>query len=198
MMHLTGLDERCLGSWPVASSACSKGCGNAIVVPAIDHSAHIACSATDRMLRPVTLAFASLMACSSPLPRPPTSPHTPDEFVEVPHPPPTARSEMVPPRPHTDSAWVDGEWQWQAFRWGWRRGAWVVAPDGATLARWQVRRDGVRLWYAVSVLHLADGGSLAPSELRDRRRRRPGDAACTAPAPASFSQRAAWPAGVLP
>ncbi|MBI5534106.1 MAG: hypothetical protein HY898_15395 [Deltaproteobacteria bacterium] len=140
------------------------------------------------MLRALTLLLVALVGCSSSLPRPATSPHTANEFVDVPFPPPAVRADLVPPRTHDDSVWIDGEWQWQELRWAWRRGSWVVPPGGSTLARWETKRAGTQVRHAKSVFHLADGGSLAPSELRERRFKRPGNPACTSPAPASFEQ----------
>ena len=150
------------------------------------------------MFRLLTFVLVSLMGCSASLPRPETSLHKPDEFFEVPYPAPAVRADMVPPRPHPESVWIDGEWQWQELRWGWRRGKWVVAPAGATLARWETRQIGTQVLFAASVMHLVDGSSVAPSELRDRRIRPAGNAACTSPAPASFDQRADWPAAKSP
>jgi len=150
------------------------------------------------MLRYVTIFFVSLIGCSTSLPRPPTSVHTPDEFLEVPFPPPAVRADVVPSRAHPDSVWIDGEWHWQGNRWAWRRGDWVISPAGATLARWQTKRAGTQVMYAMSVFHLAGGGSLAPSELRERRHKFPVNGPCTAPAPASFGQRAGWPTAKAP
>jgi hypothetical protein len=144
------------------------------------------------MIRPVSIASVLLLGCASSLPSPPVSAHGPDEFIDVPYPPPPVRADIVPPRPHSSSVWIDGEWHWQGTRWGWRRGAWVIPPEGATFARWKTQRDGGRVQHATSVFHLADGQSVDPSELRERRRIRH-RTACTEPEPASFDQRADWP-----
>ncbi len=150
------------------------------------------------MFRYVTIVCASLIGCGSSLPLAPTSPHTADEFVAVPFPPPAVRAGVVPPRLHPDSVWVDGEWQWVQARWEWQRGAWLQPPEGSTLARSETHRAGAQVRHAASVFHLAGGGSLAPADLRERKRRFPPDAACAAPVPASFEQRAAWPAANAP
>jgi hypothetical protein len=121
------------------------------------------------------VAGMAASACGSSLPRAPASPHTPDELVEVPYPPPVVRADVVPPRTHPDAVWVDGEWLWLGARWAWHRGAWIVPPEGATLAPWETRRDGARVLHAASVFHLPGGGTVSPSELQegDPRRRKP-------------------------
>ncbi|MCU0694702.1 MAG: hypothetical protein MUF54_25270 [Polyangiaceae bacterium] len=125
------------------------------------------------MLRLVAIVCVSLLGCGSSRPLPTMSTHTPDEFLEVPYPPPAVRADLVPARPGPDSVWIDGEWHWQWTRWRWRRGAWVTPPAGATFARWETERVGTQVQHAESVFHLADGGSLAPSELRTHAHHKP-------------------------
>lgn len=145
------------------------------------------------MLRHITTVCFLLIGCGSTLQLPARSGHTPEEFIEVPFPPPAARSDVVPQRLHPDSLWIDGEWHWQGAHWRWRRGAWVRPPAGATLARSETKWAGARVLHAASVFHLASGESLAPSELREHRHKFRHNAGCTASASASFGQRAMWP-----
>ena len=137
------------------------------------------------------LVVALVLGCSSTPGQLAESPHTPSELLEVPFAPPTIRSDMVPPSPHANSVWIEGEWRWQGSRWAWRRGDWVVPPPGATFARSETRREGARFRHAVAVLHLEDGSSVAPSDLSERRRKVPVEA-CTSP-PASSSHPAVAP-----
>lgn len=103
------------------------------------------------------LALASLVslvsACASSLPTPVLGTHPPGcaAFVEVPHPPPPARVEMIPERPRDDAVWVDGEWVWRGRRWEWDPGGWVIPPEGGVFAPWVlVRRDDGSLYHARS------------------------------------------------
>jgi hypothetical protein len=65
-------------------------------------------------------------------------------FVEVPYPPPAARTEVIPVRPHSGDVWVDGQWNWEGEKWRWQTGGWVTPPARATFQPWMVtrRRDG--------------------------------------------------------
>lgn len=144
-------------------------------VPAPRKGKHSPCLGYGPVFRklkvPHILLLILMVGCASTIPRPPTSPHLPGELVEVPFPPPANRSDLVPPRPHPNSLWVDGEWRWQRTRWTWRPGAWVIPPPGATLAREETIRLGLKVLHAGSVFRLADGSALAPGELRTRRAR---------------------------
>ena len=136
-------------------------------------------------MKRLALALVLVLGCSSTQRQLTESPHTPDELLEVPFPPPAARSDMVPPSPHPNSVWIEGDWRWQGSRWAWRRGDWVVPPPGATFARSETRREGARVRHAVGVLHLEDGSSVAPSDLSERRRRVPVEACTSRPASSS-------------
>jgi hypothetical protein len=78
----------------------------------------------------------ALPACEhSSLPIPKTAPHTGDEPVVVPYPPPPAHVEIVPPQPTSKGmVWVDGEWQWRAGKWVWKGGDWETPAPGACYA----------------------------------------------------------------
>ena len=118
------------------------------------------------------------IGCGGSLPRPPTSPHTPEEYSLIPFPPPAIRADLVPAEARPGAYWIDGEWNWNGIRWAWRSGAYVIPPAGATFARWEIQRDGASLRHAPSVFHLAGGGSIAPAELRENRPNRPKDIEC--------------------
>ena len=81
-------------------------------------------------------ATLPVSACSHSLPVPATGPHTGDEPVIVPYPPPPARVEVVPPAPPAlkGSVWVDGEWQWKGRRWVWQPGQWELPYAGSYYA----------------------------------------------------------------
>jgi len=66
----------------------------------------------------------------------------------VPAPPPPARVEIVPPKPHGSVAWVDGAWLWEGSRWRWTPGGWFAVPRGVRYADWRARRreDGTLLY----------------------------------------------------
>jgi hypothetical protein len=81
--------------------------------------------------------LASLfVACTTPLPRSPTTTHDWDDFVEVPYPPPAALIETLPPRPSQTAVWVHGYWDWAQERYVWVRGGWVDPPEGYRHAPW--------------------------------------------------------------
>lgn len=64
----------------------------------------------------------------------------------------------MPPKPHDDAVWVDGEWDWDGNRYRWVRGAWVVPPKGAKVSPWAVtRRDDGQLFYSPSTWTDANG-----------------------------------------
>jgi len=75
-----------------------------------------------------------VVACSkSALPLPRTGPNEGTPIV-VPYPPPTARAEIILPKPGDRVVWIDGEWTWDRRRWIWQRGRWEVPPTGAHYA----------------------------------------------------------------
>lgn len=102
---------------------------------------------------PLVLALALLLAaCGSSLPTPVVGTHPADcaAFVEVPHPPPPARVEMIPDKPREGVVWVDGEWVWRGKRWEWDPGGWVIPPEGFFAPWVLVRRDDGSLYHARS------------------------------------------------
>jgi hypothetical protein len=88
---------------------------------------------------------------------------------------------MVPAEAPPGAYWVDGEWSWNGMRWAWRAGAYVIPPEGATLARWEIQREGASLRHAPSVFHLPGGGALALADLREKKPGRPRDVECVPP-----------------
>jgi hypothetical protein len=112
------------------------------------------------------LLAGALVGCGPHLPGPKTSAHRDDEFAEVPYPPPAIKADEVPPRPSSESVWLDGEWRWQGRRWTWTRGGWLTPPADSTFARWDTRRKGTKLLYAPGTFHLADGTAVAADTLR--------------------------------
>lgn len=94
-----------------------------------------------------------MSACGTPsLPGPRLAAHTSSDLVPVATPAPPAKVEIVPPRPRQVGAvWIDGEWTYRGRRARWRRGRWVVPPDGARFAPWtQVRGPDAQLYFAPS------------------------------------------------
>lgn len=103
--------------------------------------------------RALGFALALVLAgCASSLPTPVLGTHPPGcaAFIEVPHPPPPARVEMIPDRPREGVVWVDGEWVWRGKRWEWDPGGWVIPPDGYFAPWVLVRRDDGSLYHARS------------------------------------------------
>jgi WXXGXW repeat (2 copies) len=94
-------------------------------------------------------AIAAAVACGAPrLPGPPVTSQPTSALVEVPYPPPPARVESVPSRPHQpDVVWIDGEWTWQTRRWAWKPGRWVKPPADARFAPWVTVRDRLGTLY---------------------------------------------------
>jgi hypothetical protein len=73
------------------------------------------------------------------------------DFIVVPTPPPVVPVEIMPPQPRKDAVWLDGQWAWGGDRWQWKRGGWVVPPEGSSLSVWlySYQTDGrVRFWPA--------------------------------------------------
>lgn len=77
-------------------------------------------------------------ACGATLPPPPNIAHVRSSFMEVPYPPAAALAETVPARPDGDPYWVDGSWEFRGKSYSWRRGGWVIPPEGARYARSEV------------------------------------------------------------
>ena len=101
------------------------------------------------------------------LPEPAYAPQSASSFIAVPEQPPPGLAEAVPPRPHKDSVWVDGEWAWARRRWTWKPGQWVIPPPDAKYSRWVTTRmmDG-SLYFAPGTWRDAQGKPIAaPSPL---------------------------------
>ncbi len=84
------------------------------------------------------------VACATGIKRVPTTTTPPDQprGQVVPHPPPPAFPEVVPDAPPMKgAAWMDGNWRWTGQRYVWRRGGWVVPPNGARLVPWTLEYE---------------------------------------------------------
>jgi hypothetical protein len=106
-----------------------------------------------RLVLTFTGALALVLpACGSSVPVPKTGPHTNEEPVLVPYPPPPARVEVIPspPKDLKNPVWVDGEWQWKGRRWVWQAGQWELPyPDGYYAPPATVRlADGTLVYYS--------------------------------------------------
>jgi len=102
----------------------------------------------------VVLVASAAASCGGvpSLPRPKLAPHTSEDLFAIPAPPPPAKVEAIPEAPAREGiVWVDGEWSYRGRRPRWRRGRWVVPPEGARFAPWtSVRGPDGKLWYAQS------------------------------------------------
>jgi hypothetical protein len=123
---------------------------------------HLCCPSCGRAsIGIVLLALCVVVACSSSVPRPPSTVQPASALVIVDFPAPPARVEFVPQRPDGKAAWIRGEWQWQGRRWGWKPGVWVVPPEGASYAPWTLTRSSTgQLYYAAGAWRSADGRAL--------------------------------------
>jgi hypothetical protein len=85
-----------------------------------------------------------------------------EDYVAVPFGPRVPQVEMIPPAPRKDAVWVDGSWEWSGQRYGWKPGAWVIAPAGARYARWVIvrRSEDGQLFFAPSSWRDASGARL--------------------------------------
>ncbi len=97
------------------------------------------------------MAYLLLLGCHPSLPMPPFAAPVQGPFVDVETPPPAAHLEYVPPQPHREAVWIDGQWTWDG-EWRWDRGGWVVPPPGAFFAPWRTfrRADGMLLFAEAS------------------------------------------------
>src|SRR5688500_12074957 len=112
--------------------------------------------------------FAAVLVCAigcggPTIPRPPMVGQRTSDLVEVPFPPPPARPEYVPARPHDDAVWIDGEWSFGARVWSWRYGRWVIPPKEAKYSPWSTVRglDGT-LWFAAGTWRSVEGDAIPP------------------------------------
>lgn len=107
----------------------------------------------------VTLAVSVTMACGSGrLPAPAYERQPTSALIQVPYPPPPARTETIPKAPSEKSVWIDGEWTWQARRWAWKKGRWVVPPSNGKFSPWTVTRDRTGVTWAASGVWRDDQG----------------------------------------
>ncbi len=97
----------------------------------------------------VAVVVASLTACAPRVPVPEVGDHEGVVPMPVPYPPPAARAEIVPPRPHDDGLWVDGYWMWRGGSYAWNAGRWVRPGPAMVYARASVvrLRSGELLYY---------------------------------------------------
>lgn len=113
------------------------------------------------------LSLAALSAaCGASLARPALTSHRPDDFIEVPYPPPAALVETVGPKPGATAVWVSGYWDWAPGQYVWLRGGWVAPPEGYHHAPWVSRyaNDG-RILFARTVWFDARGRRVPDPEL---------------------------------
>jgi hypothetical protein len=99
------------------------------------------------MTRLFTLLVAALLGCGGRQVDAPRGAHPANDAVAVPYPPPPAKLEEVPPRPHASCVWTDGYWDF-TDRWEWQDGEWVLPPANCRLAPVELRRQGGQLWHA--------------------------------------------------
>ena len=114
----------------------------------------------------VGLGFA-LAACSSRVPHPPYTSQPTNALLEVDYPPPPARVEFVGDPPADNTVWLNGEWFWTGRRWAWKRGGWVVVPEGAAYAKLtMVRRGDGKLFAAPGTWRNAKGEEVPAPEFK--------------------------------
>ena len=116
------------------------------------------------------LLVASCVACGSSLPEPEFKTQPVQAFEEVPYPPPPPLAEVVPRFDDGRAVWVDGYWAWRGSKYLWLRGGWVLPPDGAHYAPWQLayRSDGALFlaqpsWYGADDKRLREPETLVPA-----------------------------------
>jgi hypothetical protein len=74
-------------------------------------------------------------ACGGGMAGPPRGSHLdiwPSESAEFP--PPPANAEVVGTNPGGKCVWLDGHHHWEARRWEWQPGGWIVPPEGCYYA----------------------------------------------------------------
>lgn len=108
----------------------------------------------------LTFAVSVVMACGGGrLPAPTYEGQPTSALIQVPYPPPPARTEMIPKAPDGTSVWLDGEWIWSARRWAWKKGRWVVPPANASFSPWTMTRDRTGVIWAASGVWRDDKGN---------------------------------------
>lgn len=116
-------------------------------------------------LWPLALFVFALVAigCAAELPLPTSGPVPMTALRRIPYPPPTARTEIVPPRPDPRAVWIDGQWDFLLRRWQWQEGGWVLPPASAYFTPWlTVRRADGELFFARPAWRGARGEPVAP------------------------------------
>jgi hypothetical protein len=106
------------------------------------------------------LTFAA--ACGPSLARPDPAPVSATDYVPVTFPPRPPPIEFIPPSPEKGAVWVDGTWDWDGERYGWRAGRWVLPPEGARYAAWTLvrRKEDGQLFFAPSTWKDKAGATL--------------------------------------
>jgi hypothetical protein len=105
---------------------------------------------------------AAAVACRGSLPTPRYVGQPSSALVLVPYPPPPARVEVLPAKPHDEAVWLDGEWNWDGRRWIWKLGRWVIPPADAAFSPWtSVRNRTGMLYFATGVWRDARGAVVA-------------------------------------
>ncbi len=119
--------------------------------------------------------FALLLAsaCSRDKIGPPRGSHLdawPSDNAEFP--PPPARAEIVSTNPGGRCVWLDGYYNWEARRWEWQPGGWVVAPAGCYYAApsltWSAGRGQGALLYTPPRWYPNDTEGLSDQEILAR------------------------------
>jgi len=114
-----------------------------------------------RLVALAAVAVASV-GCGSSLPLPESGPHTGQQPIAVPYPPPPAKVTVIPTRHLEFGVWVDGQWFWTSRRWEWRSGQWQLPPSDAHYAYPLTVRlgDGTLVWFPGSWRRQRDGTRL--------------------------------------
>ena len=109
---------------------------------------------------PAALGFCLVLcACAPSVRHPDWAQVDQADYVAVPSSPRPAPVEFIPPRPRPDALWVDGSWEYEGERYGWRYGTWAVVPKGLRRARWLLvrRSEDGQLFFAPSTWKDASG-----------------------------------------
>ncbi|HMR06945.1 MAG TPA: hypothetical protein PKA88_14270 [Polyangiaceae bacterium] len=112
-------------------------------------------------------------ACSRDRIGPPRGSHLdiwPSDTAEFP--PPPARAEVVSTNPGGKCVWLDGHYHWEARRWEWKPGGWLVPPEGCHYAApsltWSTGRGQGALLYTPPRWYPKDTTGLSDQEILSR------------------------------